>query len=102
MIRGSFAAAIAVTIAVEISLCPSPSVGAAARAGDIQVLSADVFTGVLDELARSFERATGHTIRIVYGTAGATRDPQAANALIRFLWGPAAASVFKAKGMDPG
>ncbi len=32
----------------------------------------------------------------------AAKEPQAAKALIQFLSAPAAVSVFKAKGMDPG
>src|SRR5258706_10678952 len=35
------------------------------------------------------------------GVLAAAREPQAAKALIQFLSGPAAASVLKAKGMDP-
>jgi molybdate transport system substrate-binding protein len=45
----------------------------AADAAEIKVLSANVFTGVLDELAGNFERATGHKVTIVYATAGAIR-----------------------------
>jgi len=34
------------------------------------MLSADVFTGVVDELASHFERTTGHEVTIIYATAG--------------------------------
>jgi len=44
------------------------------EAAEIKVLSADVFTGVLRELANDFERSAGHRVSIVYGTAGAIRD----------------------------
>src|SRR5229473_2387675 len=74
MIRKSFAAAVAVTVAIAILFSPIiwPR-GAVANAAEIKVLSADVFTGVLDELARGFERTTGHKITIIYGTAGVIR-----------------------------
>ena len=75
MIRKSFAAAVAVTVAVGISFSPIIwAEGAVANAAEIKVLSADVFTGVLDELASAFERTSGHRVTIVYGTAGATRS----------------------------
>ena len=45
-----------------------------ANAAEIKVLSANVFTGVLDDLAHDFERTTGHKVTIVYGTAGAIRN----------------------------
>ena len=45
-----------------------------AWAAEIKVLSADVFTGVLDELAGGFERTSGHRLTIVFGTAGSIRN----------------------------
>jgi molybdate transport system substrate-binding protein len=75
MIKKSFAAAVSVTMAVGISFSPTIwTEGAVANAAEIKVLSADVFTGVLDQLAGDFERTTGHKVTIVYGTAGATRN----------------------------
>jgi molybdate transport system substrate-binding protein len=47
---------------------------ALASTGQIVVLSANVFTGTLDELAGEFERATGHSVNILYGTAGEIRQ----------------------------
>jgi molybdate transport system substrate-binding protein len=47
--------------------------GSVANAAEIKVLSANVFTGVLDELAGNFERTTGHKVTIVYGIAGVIR-----------------------------
>jgi molybdate transport system substrate-binding protein len=44
-----------------------------ANAAEIKVLSADVFTGVLDELAKGFEQTSGHKVTIAFGTAGAIR-----------------------------
>jgi molybdate transport system substrate-binding protein len=75
IIRKSFAAAVAVTVAAGISFSAIiwPG-GAVANAAEIKVLSADVFTGVLDELAGGFERTTGHKVTIVYGSAGAIRS----------------------------
>lgn len=50
------------------------SMACPANAAEIKVLSANVFTGVMDELAGAFERAAGHKVVIVYGTAGAIRN----------------------------
>jgi molybdate transport system substrate-binding protein len=45
----------------------------AASASEIKLLSADVFTGVLDSFVGEFERSSGHKVVIVYGTAGNIR-----------------------------
>jgi molybdate transport system substrate-binding protein len=75
MITNSLAAAVAATVAVGISFFPIMwSEGAVANAAEIKVLSANVFTGVLDELAAAFERTTGQKVTIIYGTAGAIRS----------------------------
>jgi molybdate transport system substrate-binding protein len=44
------------------------------RPATIKVLSADVFTGVLDDLVIDFERTSGYRVAIDYGTAGAIRN----------------------------
>jgi molybdate transport system substrate-binding protein len=41
---------------------------------EIKVLSANVFTGVLDPLFSDFERSSGHKVVFVYGTAGSIRN----------------------------
>ena len=46
----------------------------AASASEIKLLSANVFTGVLDGFVGEFERSSGHKVVIVYGTAGNIRD----------------------------
>lgn len=75
MIKNSFAVAVSFTVAVGLSFTPVIwTEGAAANAAEIKVLSANVFTGVLDELAGDFERASGHKVTIVYGSAGAIRN----------------------------
>lgn len=38
-------------------------------AADIKVVSADVFTGVLDGIAREFGRTSGHKVSIDYHTS---------------------------------
>jgi molybdate transport system substrate-binding protein len=69
MIRASFGKIVAA--AIGLSLSPAyPDQGAAARAGEITVLSANVFAGVLDELGSGFERASEHKVTILYETAG--------------------------------
>ena len=45
----------------------------AVSAAEVKVLSANVFTGVLDGFVGEFERASGHKVAIVYGTAGNIR-----------------------------
>lgn len=44
------------------------------RATEVKVISANVFTGVLDDVASGFERASGHKVTIVYATAGVVRS----------------------------
>jgi molybdate transport system substrate-binding protein len=69
VIRASFGKIVAA--AIGISLSPAcPDQGAAARAGEITVLSANVFAGVLDELASGFERMSERKVTIIYETAG--------------------------------
>ena len=44
-----------------------------------------------------------HTVGVlVAGLSTAARDADAGKALIRFLTSPAAAPVYKAKGLEPG
>jgi molybdate transport system substrate-binding protein len=45
-----------------------------AYADEIRLLSANVFTGVLDEPIAGYGRGTGQSVVIVYGTAGAIRN----------------------------
>ena len=65
------------SVAIALGLAPSCAIQpAAAQTNPVQivVLSANVFTGTLDELVREFERTTGHGVTVVYGTAGAIRQ----------------------------
>jgi molybdate transport system substrate-binding protein len=48
-----------------------PGVGYSA---EIKVLSADVFTGVLDSQFGAFEQTSGHKVSFIYETAGKVRD----------------------------
>jgi molybdate transport system substrate-binding protein len=41
-----------------------------AAASELRLLSANVFTGVLDPMLGEFERSSGHTVSVVYETAG--------------------------------
>ena len=59
-----------VLIGVFISLLPAGGVGAA----EITVFSAVAMKPALDDLAREFERRTGHTVKVAYATAGVVRD----------------------------
>ena len=60
--------------AIGLLFDPTPfSTGTAANAAEIKVLSANVFTGVLDGLFGEFERQSGHKVSFIYGTAGAIK-----------------------------
>jgi len=45
----------------------------AVRAAEIKVVSANVFTGVIDEIAKDFTRTSGHKVIIDYYTVGQVR-----------------------------
>jgi molybdate transport system substrate-binding protein len=47
---------------------------AAASAAEVKVLSANVFTSVLDSAFADFERASGHKVIFEYVTAGKVRE----------------------------
>jgi len=59
-----------VLIGIFTSMLPAAGVGAA----EITVLSAVAMTPALDDLAREFERRTGHTVKVGYATAGVVSD----------------------------
>lgn len=73
--RSHVAAAIALTAGVGLSfsaiVLTEPAV---AETNEIKVLSAVVMKSALDDLARDFERATGHKITLAYAPAGAVKD----------------------------
>src|SRR5262249_44514728 len=50
--------------------CILLALGQPGSAAEIKLLSADVFTGVLDGFVSEFERLSGHKVVILYGTAG--------------------------------
>ena len=54
--------------------CFAQSERAAAEATEIKILSAVVMKGALDDLAREFERTTGHKVSLGYAPAGGIRD----------------------------
>ncbi len=60
------------TVVVGILSVPLPGTGA--NAAEIKVLSAVAVKPALDDLAREFERKTGHTVIMAYATAGVVRD----------------------------
>ena len=45
-----------------------------AAANDIKVMSANVFTHVIEEVAKDFTSTTGHKVTIDYDTIGRVRD----------------------------
>jgi molybdate transport system substrate-binding protein len=73
MIRSHVAVAGAVTVGVVFSSIVV-SERAVAEITEIKVLSAVVMKSALDELARDFERATGHKVTLAYAPVGAIRD----------------------------
>jgi molybdate transport system substrate-binding protein len=52
----------------------SISLGAAARAAEIKLLSASALHPAVDALLPDFEKSTGHKVTVDYGTAGAVAD----------------------------
>ena len=68
MIRSNVATAIALTAGVVLT---GPAI---AEIREIKVLSAVVMKSALDDLARDFERATGHKVTLAYARPGAVRD----------------------------
>lgn len=54
-----------------IAPCVRPPTGSAA---ELVVLSANVFSGVLDDIVHSFESSTGRSVTVSYATAGKIRD----------------------------
>ena len=69
MLRRQLAGAAVVVGMVAVTLS-----GTAASAAEITVLSAVAMKSALDDLAREFERKTGHTVKMAYATAGIVRD----------------------------
>jgi molybdate transport system substrate-binding protein len=59
----------AIGFTVVLAMLPA----AAVKAADIKVVSANVFTDVIDEVAREFERTTGHKVAADYYTVGAVK-----------------------------
>ena|SRR5947209_27157 len=57
-------------VAILSALLP----GTGANAAEIKVLSAVAMKPALDDLARDFGDSTGHTVRMVYATAGVVKD----------------------------
>ena len=53
--------------------CFAQSERAAAEATEIKILSAVAMKGALDDLAREFERTTGHKVSLGYAPAGGIR-----------------------------
>ena len=68
-LMGSFMSSTAV-VAILSALLP----GTGANAAEIKVLSAVAMKPALDDLARDFGDSTGHTVRMVYATAGVVKD----------------------------
>jgi molybdate transport system substrate-binding protein len=77
---------------------------AGANAAEIKVLSANVFTGVIDVIARDFERATGHKVIVDYYTIGAVRRRIAEGefADVAILTRPVMDELLKQGKMAPG
>jgi molybdate transport system substrate-binding protein len=57
-----------------VAILSAPMPGTSANATEIKVLSAVAMKPALDDLARDFGNSTGHTVNIVYATAGVVRD----------------------------
>ncbi len=70
MISPRVSVAIAATVAFALPFLGSAQSGRAAADTEIKVLSAVVMKSVLDDLAREYERTSGHRVTIAYAPAG--------------------------------
>lgn len=61
-------------VLLGLALAACLAVAGPAAAAELSVLSANVFTGVLDEVVKGFEASSGHKVAITYATAGRIRD----------------------------
>jgi molybdate transport system substrate-binding protein len=59
---------------VVVGILSVPLPGTGANAAEIKILSAVAMKPALDDLAREFERTTGHTVKMAYATAGVVGD----------------------------
>ena len=57
-----------------VAILSAPLPGTGANAAEIKVLSAVAMKPALDDLARDFGNSTGHTVTMVYATAGVVKD----------------------------
>lgn len=66
-------ATIAATLVISVS-CLVATSNRVASAAEIKLLSPIAFQPVMDELAPSFEKSSGHKVTIDYSTSGAIAD----------------------------
>jgi molybdate transport system substrate-binding protein len=63
-----------VQVLVAVGTVSISLLGVGAGAAEIKVLSAVAIKPALDDVAREFERTTGHKVMVAYATAGLVRD----------------------------
>lgn len=83
-----------VAVSVVVGISSLALLATAAASAEIKVLSAVAMKPALDDLARDFERGTGHTVKLAYATAGIVKD--------RLLAGePADVTIMPRSAFDP-
>ncbi len=92
-------------IKTKLKLTPPGESGAAVAAGEAELgigAISEIVTVRGAELLGPFPAEVQSYTAYAAGVSANAKDPAAAQALLKFISGPAAATVFKAKGMDPG
>ena len=72
MKRGWLTAAAATLLAVALAAPAAP-------AGEVRVISAGAVRAIVTEMARAYEKETGHTVTLMFGTVGVVRQKMAAD-----------------------
>ena len=60
-------------LAAGLSILTASALANGVRAAEIKVVSANVFTGVIDQIAAEFTRTSGHKVMLNYYTVGQVR-----------------------------
>jgi molybdate transport system substrate-binding protein len=92
-------------IKAKLKLTPPGESGAAVAAGEAELgigAISEIVTVRGAELLGPFPAEVQSYTAYAAGVSAKAKDPAAAQALLKFMTGRAAASVLKAKGMDPG
>ena len=79
---------------------------------ELNILAAGATESIIRDMVGTFERESGHTVKLPYAPVGALRDkiyagyertphPEAAQAFLSFLMSPQVQARFKQAGYEP-